>query len=150
MEFELVRPVIQQVSDHGDDSDAKDSASIKTDFRSEASHNGPRSPTLNGQGQLPFDVTSRKGRGVDPNQSIQAHRERESKWISLINSTDSAQAKKNKKIKKLLVEGVPASVRYLVWAHISHSSSKKMPNVYLQLSKRRPPMAEDIERDAQM
>jgi hypothetical protein len=70
--------------------------------------------------------------------------------MSTINSTDSAQAKKSKKIKKLLVEGVPSSVRFLVWAHISNSGSKKMPNVYAQLSKRRPPMAEEIERHVQL
>ena len=95
-------------------------------------------------------VGHRKGKGVKPNNSVQAHQDRELKWISTMTSSDAAQAQKSKKIRKLLVEGVPSSMRYLVWAHISNSSSKKMPNVYAQLCKQRPAFAHDIERDVEL
>ena len=94
-------------------------------------------------------VGHRKGKGVKPNNSVQAHQDRELKWISTMTSSDAAQARKSKKIRNLLVEGMPSSMRYLVWAHISNSGSKKMPNVYAQLCKRRPALAHDIERDVE-
>ncbi|KAF8510823.1 RabGAP/TBC [Hysterangium stoloniferum] len=166
MEFELVRPAMPQLSpelSHGDDSsDSRDAAQTKSELRMDTASspdtrtgrqllspvNDHRIPSAT-MSSVSLDSVSKKSKSVDPSLSVQAHRDRELKWISTINSTDSAQARKSKKIKKLLVEGVPSSVRYLVWAHISDSASKKMANVYTQLSQRRPVMAEDIERDVQ-
>ena len=163
MEFELIRPAIPIVSsDHrGDEGVDSKIVSIRTadlrrdssSVRSEVLSPGGLSPSdhrfvgsLNSSG----DSFSRKNKGAETSTSVQAHRDRELKWISTMNSSDPAQAKRSKKIKKLLIDGVPSSVRYLVWAHISNSGSKKMPNVYTQLSKRSPVMAQDIERDVEV
>jgi hypothetical protein len=70
--------------------------------------------------------------------------------MSLIQSVPAAQAKKNKRVKKLLMEGVPSSVRYLVWAHLMDSKARGMPGLYSRLGKRgKVPAFNDIERDAQ-
>lgn len=61
-----------------------------------------------------------------------------------------SQARKNKKVRKLLWEGVPASLRYSVWAHLTDSKAKRVPatNVYYRLLQReRVPAAANIERD---
>lgn len=48
------------------------------------------------------------------------------------------------------MEGVPSSVRYLVWAHLTDSKARGMPGLYAQLGKRgKVPAFSDIERDAQ-
>ncbi|TDL21253.1 RabGAP/TBC [Rickenella mellea] len=81
--------------------------------------------------------------------SLEAHRARELRWISAMSSTPEAQARKSKKIRKLVIEGVPASVRYLVWAHLADAKGRRIPGVYTQLGKRaRIAIAEEIERDA--
>lgn len=81
-------------------------------------------------------------------QDVEAHRQRELRWISTISSVPAAQARKNKKVRKLLWEGVPASVRYLVWAHLTDSKAKRIDNIYYRLTQReRVPAAASIERD---
>jgi len=67
---------------------------------------------------------------------IDAHRNRELKWVSLMSTLDPSQAKKSKKVKKLLLNGVPASVRYQVWAHLADCKGKRMNGLYPQLVKR--------------
>jgi len=67
---------------------------------------------------------------------IDAHRNRELKWLSLMSTLDPTQAKKSKKVKKLLLSGVPASVRYQVWAHLADCKGKRMNGLYPQLIKR--------------
>ena len=67
---------------------------------------------------------------------INAHRNRELKWISLMSTLDPTQARKSKKVKKLLLNGVPASVRYQVWAHLADCRGKRMNGLYPQLVKR--------------
>ncbi|KAJ7090321.1 rab-GTPase-TBC domain-containing protein [Mycena belliarum] len=83
--------------------------------------------------------------------SMDAHRQRELKWISLIGTVPPAQAKKSKKVKKLLMDGsVPSSVRFLVWSHLTDGKAKGIPGVYAQLGKRaRVGALSDIERDVQ-
>ncbi|KAJ7168256.1 RabGAP TBC [Mycena crocata] len=83
--------------------------------------------------------------------SIDAHRQRELKWVSLMGIVPPAQAKKSKKVKKLLMDGsVPSSVRFLVWSHLTDGKAKGIPGVYAQLGKRaRVPALADIERDVQ-
>jgi TBC1 domain family member 10 len=66
---------------------------------------------------------------------MDAHRQRELKWMSLISSFPAAQARKNKKVKRLLMEGVPSSVRYLVWARLIDSKARAMLGLYSQLAK---------------
>lgn len=157
-EFELVKPMPTLASSefhYADESaSSKDALSLVTDMRSDSNgerHLGPSTPSSDRAGGMTssasLDSATKRNKGHDPNLVVQAHRDRELKWISLINSTDPAQARKNKKVKKLLLEGVPSSVRYLVWAHVINSGSKKIANVYGRLSKRRPPFASEIERD---
>ncbi|KAJ7063506.1 rab-GTPase-TBC domain-containing protein, partial [Mycena amicta] len=83
--------------------------------------------------------------------SVDAHRQRELKWVSLMGSVPPAQAKKNKKVKKLLMDGsVPSSVRFLVWSHLTDGKGKAIPGVYVQLGKRaRVAALGVIERDVQ-
>lgn len=87
---------------------------------------------------------------VQPSEphDVEAHRQRELRWISIISSVPASQARKNKKVRKLLWEGVPASVRYLVWAHLTDSKSKRIDNIYYKLTQReRIPASANIERD---
>lgn len=67
---------------------------------------------------------------------IDAHRNRELKWISLMSALDPTQARKSKKAKKLLLNGVPASVRFQVWAHLADCKGKRMNGLYPQLVRR--------------
>ncbi|KAJ7349145.1 rab-GTPase-TBC domain-containing protein [Mycena albidolilacea] len=94
-------------------------------------------------GQTPWSSSSET--------SIDAHRQRELKWVSLMGTVPPAQAKKNKKVKKLLMDGsVPSSVRFLVWSHLTDGKAKGIPGVYAQLGKRaRVSALADIERDVQ-
>ncbi|KAI0329465.1 RabGAP/TBC [Cubamyces sp. BRFM 1775] len=56
----------------------------------------------------------------------------------------------NKKIRKLVLEGVPASVRYQVWAALTDSKGKRMEGLYQKLAQReKVPAYADIERDIQ-
>lgn len=81
--------------------------------------------------------------------SVEAHRQRELRWITTIASVPAAQARKNKKVRKLLWEGVPASVRYIVWAHLTDSKAKRIDNIFYKLTQReRVPAAASIERDS--
>ncbi|KAG8757016.1 hypothetical protein FRC14_002447 [Serendipita sp. 396] len=82
---------------------------------------------------------------------IEAHRTREQKWMSLISSTPSSQARKSKKVKRLILEGVPSSVRGRVWDHVTDSRARRMEGLFTQLIKKAPkqivPLIEqDIER----
>jgi hypothetical protein len=85
-----------------------------------------------------------------PSAAVEAHRALELKWVAAMAATPSAQARKNKKIRRLLQEGVPASVRYQVWAHLTDSRAKRIEGLYAQLGEReRVPAFTDIQRDAQ-
>jgi len=79
---------------------------------------------------------------------MEAHRNRELKWMNLLSTSQPSQARKSKKIRKLLLEGVPASVRYMVWSHLTDGKARFVPGVYPQLCKRgRVPASEVIERE---
>lgn len=67
---------------------------------------------------------------------IDAHRNRELRWVSLMSALEPVQARKSKKVKKLLLNGVPASVRYQVWAHLADCKGKRMNGLYPQLVQR--------------
>ncbi|KAF6745151.1 RabGAP TBC [Ephemerocybe angulata] len=79
---------------------------------------------------------------------MEAHRNRELKWMSLLSTSQPSQARKSKKIRKLLLDGVPSSVRYLVWSHLTDGKARCVPGVYTQLCKRgRVPVSEEMEKD---
>ncbi|TFK32573.1 rab-GTPase-TBC domain-containing protein [Crucibulum laeve] len=88
--------------------------------------------------------------GTDSESTMDAHRNRELKWMATMSSVPPSQARKNKKVKKLLLDGVPSSVRYLVWSHLTDGKARVVPGVYTQLGARgRVPAANDIEKDIQ-
>lgn len=80
--------------------------------------------------------------------TAEAYRKRELAWISTISSIPASQARKAKKVRKLLQDGVPSSVRYLVWAHLTDSKAKRIDGLYAKLGKReRVAASVSIERD---
>lgn len=95
-------------------------------------------------------MTASKPLPVESESQMEAHRNRELKWMSLLSSSAPSQARKSKKTRKLLVDGVPASVRYLVWSHLTDGKARCVHGVYAQLCGRgRVPMSGDIERDVE-
>ena len=85
---------------------------------------------------------------TESESSMEAHRQREIKWMSLMSSNPASQARKTKKFRKLIMEGVPSSVRYLVWSYLTDGKARCVPGVYAQLCSRgRVPWSVDIERD---
>ena len=88
---------------------------------------------------------------ITSSSAVEAHRARELKWVSAMSSTPPSHARKSKKIRKLLQEGVPASVRYQVWAHLTDSRAKRIEGLYAQLGDReRVPAFAEIQRDAHL
>ena len=76
------------------------------------------------------------------------HRNREIKWMSLMSSSAASQARKSKKVRKLIVDCVPSSVRYLVWSYLTDGKARCVPGVYTQLCSRcRVPSSANIERN---
>ena len=165
MEFQLVTPNFAhfQSTRPSEDSGvlAKDAeirqdgnAFLRTDspavsMLSGGSKHSPMSelPTSNSWSPLsPSTPASRTA--TDSESSMDAHRNRETKWISLMSSSPASQAKKSKKVRKLIVEGVPSSVRYLVWSYLTDGKARCVPGVYPQLCSRgRVPSSAEIERD---
>ncbi|KAG8947761.1 hypothetical protein FRC03_000936 [Tulasnella sp. 419] len=168
-EFELIRPVIARVSmmRHSEDSGspidrnslAKERLSItsevtKTDGESYRS----ASPVISSLGKQPTiheGVEPENEAGPRPPSPMdaaaaQAHRARELKWISTMGNTPAASAKKSKKIKKLVQEGVPPSVRSVVWLYLTDTKSRRMDGLYTGLCGRGSVAASpDIERDVE-
>jgi hypothetical protein len=173
MEFELVKPIIRHREHRDSDESAaesKEAASPRTELRADAESIRSHSPAL--LAARSPDAQSPAASSVDSFPPIQgrhpqaptpaapvpqvadvnheAHRARELKWISSMSSIPSAQARKNKKIRKLLQDPVPDSVRYLVWAHVLDAKAKRIQNVYAQIGNRpKGPISEQIERDAE-
>ena len=145
MDFELVKPTLPPVPGRASldstltsregDSAKPEASPIQADAGSSYSH-APRSPLV------PTPPT-------ESAESIDAHRQRELKWMALFPAVPPSQARKNKKVRKLLQDGVPSSVRYLVWCHLTDSKARALPGVYAKLGKRPAvPAFAEIERDA--
>ncbi|KLO06753.1 RabGAP/TBC [Schizopora paradoxa] len=62
--------------------------------------------------------------------NAEAHRSREQRWITAMAAVPASQSRKSKKIRRLVLEGVPSSVRSLVWSHLVDSKAKITPGVY--------------------
>jgi hypothetical protein len=56
--------------------------------------------------------------------------------MSPMSSLPASQSCKSKKVKKLLLDGVPSSVRYLVWSYLTDGKARCVPDVYPQLFER--------------
>ncbi|TFK18877.1 hypothetical protein FA15DRAFT_760397 [Coprinopsis marcescibilis] len=164
MEFELVRPALAQfgAARASEDSGVLGRESglesagtaatggsgglfLRTDSPAFSIGSDNRSPTYENFTPGPFSSSARSVNsqpfGMSPSTpveagSMEAHRNREQKWMSLLGSSPPSQARKLKKVRKLLLEGVPSSVRYLVWSHLTDGKAKCVPGVYTQLCKR--------------
>ncbi|KAJ3548368.1 hypothetical protein NM688_g5306 [Phlebia brevispora] len=161
LNFELVKPTGQLASISEDPlrSPPLPSPSIRGEAGSSLRAESPALSMLSassgrtGMAQPPEPVkryTPSIGPGpkVADTQDIEAHRQRELRWISLMASVPAAQSRKSKRVRKLLWEGVPASVRYMVWAHLTDSKAKRMDGLYPKLLQRDPvPASANIERD---
>jgi len=161
IEFELVRPSMHQASRRSSQDSAvipREHASLQLDGRfnitSHLRAGSPAVSSISGGSSVPRSPIGeplKPPKTSDAESSMDAHRQRELKWMSLISAVPAAQARKNKKFKKLLMEGVPSSVRYLVWAHLMDSKARGMPGLYSQLGRRgKVPAYHDIEHDARM
>ncbi|KAG8772414.1 hypothetical protein FRC12_003088 [Ceratobasidium sp. 428] len=96
------------------------------------------SPSHQTRGSVPASlVPSSSGHNsLTSPAEIAAHVSREQRWISAMQTIPSSSVRKNKKIKKLLLEGVPASVRGVVWLYLTDSQARRMAGLYSQLGKR--------------
>ena len=157
MDFELVHPIIPRLSTTRS---SEDSTLTLPDLKGEmgggrlgadspismssAGGSSQRSPTV------PEGPWHKPSKSLDVENSMDAHRQRELKWVSVMSSVSSSQARKSKKVKRLLLEGVPSSVRFLVWAHLTDSKARGVPGVYAQLGQRvRASAYRDVRRDVQ-
>ncbi|KAG6826478.1 hypothetical protein H0H92_015651 [Tricholoma furcatifolium] len=169
MDFELVRPNFshfQGVPRSSEDSgvmgrdmsvDARQDGSFLRTGSPSLSPNPPRSPTVVSDGGSsvwqPIKASAR-GAGTDSETSsasnMDAHRQRETKWMAVLGSVQPSQSRKSKKVKKLVFDGVPSSVRYLVWSMLTDGKARCVPGVYTQLGGRgRVAASSDVERDVQ-
>lgn len=161
IDFELVSPnTVRRMSSERTsyESMSRDGRpSIQRDSRSESPATFASSVVAISRSPIPVSVNEssadsiRSAKVVEDANAIEAHRIRESKWMNALSTIPSSQARKNKKVRKLVLEGVPSSVRYRVWAYLMDTESKRTPGVYGQLSKRGKVAVTDvIEKDAQM
>jgi hypothetical protein len=153
MEFELVPPTALGGPGRG----SMDSMRISQDGNEGKEGLRAESPVMIGSfgrstSPLSPDAASILSRqmSMDSQASAETHRQRELKWISAMSSIPATQMRKSKKIRKLLLEGVPSSVRYVVWANLTNIKARRMEGVYTKLGKRgRVPASHEIERDLQ-
>ncbi|KAF8259416.1 rab-GTPase-TBC domain-containing protein [Lactarius quietus] len=160
-DFELVRPALSRPRVSEDSSaNGKSSGSegrpsfLRVDSPATSLASAPASDTRSPVSpSAPMLLPSSPSAAIHytfPTAAVEAHRALELKWIAAMAATPSALARKNKKIRRLLLEGVPASVRYQVWAHLADSRAKRIEGIYGQLGEReRVPAFADIQRDAQ-
>jgi hypothetical protein len=97
--------------------------------------NHPRS----GVGSIRSNMTSKL---------MKEYRENELKWLSIVNKLDAGTVKKDAKFKKLVRNGIPASVRSRVWQFLAGSNDYRKPNQFSILVKKpRTKIYDVIERD---
>ena len=158
-EFEMIRPTIRRISSEpmSDESGPvregrEERPSLQQEQRNDSPNPGSLRSVLSPvQGSIAEsqDPPTRHGKPLEMTSSMEAHRNRENKWISAMSAVPAPQARKSKKIRRLVLEGVPSSVRYLVWSHLTDSKAKHIPGVYGKLGRRGRIAATDaIERDA--
>ncbi|KAM6488776.1 Rab-GTPase-TBC domain containing protein [Amanita muscaria] len=141
MDFELVRPNLPFLATLNEDlrkdglldpSGLPGSPALST-----FSNRSPTVPSDHSAWPSPkLDFVPVKQPPTESEQLLDAHRQRELKWVSLLSCVPPSQSRKTKKIKKLLLEGVPASVRYLVWTHVTNGRGRVVTGVYPQLCSR--------------
>ena len=137
-DFELVKPTLP-LSPFGGSFE-----SLPSPSRPDASFlrtDSPALSTFSGSSfRLVSDASPSPSEGRAPKEAeasqMEAHRQREQRWITAMASVTPAQARKSKKIRKMVVEGVTASVRYQVWAMLIDSKGKRMEGLYQKLVQR--------------
>ncbi|KAF9258596.1 RabGAP/TBC [Marasmius fiardii PR-910] len=157
MDFELIKPNVpfQSLSrrDSEDSSIGRPGSVDRTDqLRPESPAFSIASSASRLTTGLPSDSAAIRARATskasDTEASMESHRQRELKWVSVMSSVPPSQSRKTKKVRKLIGEGVPASVRYLVWSHLTDCKAKNVPGVYASFGKRaRVAAFKDIEGD---
>ncbi|KAI8330601.1 rab-GTPase-TBC domain-containing protein [Chlamydoabsidia padenii] len=77
------------------------------------------------------------------------YREREVKWLSIVNKMDAGSVKKDAKLKKLVRSGIPTSVRSRVWQFLAGSTTDyQKKGTFQQLASKPPtPIYNVIDRD---
>lgn len=140
MDFELVMPSIPASLRQSEESISRprgspDVNSLSTGGGGSSLHLRTDSPALSMNPPRSPTVASARASDSD-SVTVEAHRQREQRWITLMGASPASQARKNKKVKKLVVEGVPASVRSLVWAYLTDCKSKGVPGVFEQMTAR--------------
>ena len=122
-EFELIRPPISTLMmrpsqdtipiEAAQAASMMERLSLRSDSKMDSESHRSASPSISGKSQVP-GAPPATGANVDA-AAVEAHRARELKWISAMSTIPSGGARKNKKIKKLVNDGVPNSVRSVVW-----------------------------------
>ncbi|EJT99136.1 RabGAP/TBC [Dacryopinax primogenitus] len=81
---------------------------------------------------------------------IEAYRNLEFRWVMLMQTLKPAGARKQKKVKKIVWEGVPNSVRGRVWTFLTDANARMIPGVFEKLASRAGDrtaiMLKDLER----
>ncbi|KAF8989257.1 RabGAP/TBC [Cyathus striatus] len=146
MDFELVRPNIGRFEASRASEDSGPSEVRPEFLRAES----PAFSVASGGGTSGPSAPGSRAT-TDSESSMDAHRQRELKWMTIMSSTPPSQSRKIKKVKKLLLDGVPSSVRYLVWSMLTDGKARVVPDVYSKLGQRgRVPASSDIERDTKL
>ena len=83
------------------------SATFSPSMDSHASHSSSEISRMGSRGRL-IDSTS-------ASDNAENHRQLEVKWINAMSSVPSAEAGKSRKIRRLVIDGIPTSVRGVVW-----------------------------------
>ncbi len=148
MDFELVKPTMSMSPFAG----SVDSLPLPSPIRNDGflRTDSPAMSTTSGSSSLriPTDLSPNETKSPREISEMTAHRHREQRWIAALAAIPAAQTRKSKKIRKLVLEGVPASVRYQVWAALADSKGKRMDGLYQRLAQReKVPAFTDIERD---
>lgn len=154
MQFELVRPNLAQLQIQARASSESFSPQREGSIDSRLENNGaflraaspagsflssgPRSPVVETapSPSTSMAMSAQTHSSVESTATIEAHRQREGKWVTLMSSSPAAVSRKSKKVKKLLLEGVPSSVRYLIWSYLTDGKGRAVKGVYQQLCKR--------------
>lgn len=148
MDFELVKPSIPVISGR-----ASQDSVVGQEARLDPSSPGLLADTASMHSSAPRSPLAANeqasGAATDIQAAADAHRQREVRWMALLPAVSPSQARKNKKVRRLLQDGVPSSLRYLVWCHLTDSKARALPGVYTKLGKRpRVPAFTEIEKDA--
>ena len=98
-----------------------------------------------------FIVGSRSAEGALEEVPLEVLRQRESKWLDMLNNWDKWMAKKHKKIRLRCQKGIPPSLRGRAWQYLSGSKVKLEQNVgkfdELDVLPGEPKWLDVIERD---